>query len=102
MEIAIDIAGKTPPAFDLEFVIEKYPTEYTESMNTVLTQEVIRYNKLLTMMAEMLSNVQKAVKGEVVMSEDLEKMASSLFDNNVPNKWADVGFLSLKPLASWI
>lgn len=102
MEISIDLAGKTPPAFDLEMVIEKYPTEYTESMNTVLTQEVIRYNKLLTMMAEMLGNVQKAVKGEVVMSEDLEKMATSLFDNQVPKKWADVGFLSLKPLASWI
>ena len=83
-------------------VIEKYPTEYTESMNTVLTQEVIRYNKLLKVMAEMLHNVQKALKGEVVMSDDLEKMATSLFDNQVPKKWADVGFLSLKPLASWI
>lgn len=54
MEIGIDIAGKTPPAFDLELVIEKYPTEYNESMNTVLTQEVIRYNRLLKLMAEML------------------------------------------------
>ncbi len=98
----MDLETKTPPAFDLELVIEKYPTEYTESMNTVLTQEVIRYNKLLTMMAEMLYNVQKALKGEVVMSDDLEKMAQSLFDNQVPKKWADVGFLSLKPLASWI
>jgi dynein heavy chain len=57
MEISIEIASKTPPVFDLEMVTEKYPTEYTESMNTVLTQEVIRYNKLLGMMAEMLSNV---------------------------------------------
>lgn len=57
MEISIDIFSKTPPPFDLELVIEKYPTEYTESMNTVLTQEVIRYNKLLTLMAEMLQNV---------------------------------------------
>jgi hypothetical protein len=37
MEISIDLETKTPPAFDLEMVIEKYPTEYTESMNTVLT-----------------------------------------------------------------
>jgi hypothetical protein len=32
-------------------------------------------------MAEMLVNVQKAVKGEVVMSEELDKMATSLFNN---------------------
>lgn len=57
MEISMDIASKTPPVFDLDMVIEKYPTEYTESMNTVLTQEVIRYNRLLKMMAEMLVNV---------------------------------------------
>ncbi len=36
------------------------------------------------------------------MSEELEKLANSLFDNQVPNMWADVGFLSLKPLGSWI
>ena len=53
----MEIAGKTPPPFDLEMVTEKFATEYTESMNTVLTQEVIRYNKLLKVMAEMLSNV---------------------------------------------
>jgi hypothetical protein len=36
------------------------------------------------------------------MSEDLDKMATSLFNNQVPARWApNVGFLSLKPLASW-
>jgi dynein heavy chain, axonemal len=42
------------------------------------------------------------LKGEVVMSEELEKMSSSIFDNLVPKIWGDKGFLSLKPLASWI
>lgn len=36
------------------------------------------------------------------MSEELEKMCNSLFDNQVPILWADKGFLSLKPLSSWI
>jgi len=71
-------------------------------MNTVLTQELIRYNTLLVMMGEMLKNVQKALVGEVVMSEELEKMSVALFDNQVPSAWAEFGFLSLKPLASWI
>jgi len=36
------------------------------------------------------------------MSEELESIANSLNDNQVPAVWADRGFLSLKPLASWI
>jgi len=75
------IEEKTPEIIDYDYVIEKYPTSYNESMNTVLAQEVIRYNRLLKVMKTMLKNVQKALKGEIVMSEDLEAMASSLFDN---------------------
>jgi len=71
-------------------------------MNTVLAQEVIRYNKLLNIMAKMLKDVQKALRGEVVMSEELDKMATSLFNNQVPDIFSGVGFLSLKPLSSWI
>lgn len=56
-ELAKSIEGKTPPAFDLELVGSKYPTQYSESMNTVLFQECVRYNRLLVIMAETLRNV---------------------------------------------
>lgn len=37
------------------------------------------------------------------MSEDLEAMSEALFNNQVPLAWQpNIGFLSLKPLASWI
>lgn len=36
------------------------------------------------------------------MSEDLEKMSNCIFDNLVPPTWVKKGFLSLKPLSSWI
>lgn len=101
-DIAKSIESKTPPAFDYDEVIEKYPTNYNESMNTVLAQEVIRYNKLLVVMARMLKNVQRALLGEVVMSEDLDHLATSLFNNQVPAAFAKAGPLSLKPLGSWI
>lgn len=71
-------------------------------MNTVLAQEVIRYNKLLVLMARQLKEVQRALLGEVVMSEELDGVATSLFNNQVPGAFAKVGPLSLKPLGSWI
>lgn len=82
---------------------EKYPVLYEESMNTVLPQEVAKYNRLTNLMRDMLVNVQRALIGEVVMSEDLEAMSEALFNNQVPLAWQpNIGFLSLKPLASWI
>jgi dynein heavy chain len=36
------------------------------------------------------------------MSEELEKMSNSIYDNLVPKNWQEKGFLSLKPLANWI
>ena len=35
------------------------------------------------------------------MSDELESLSNSLFDNLVPIMWAEKGFLSLKPLSSW-
>ena len=40
-------------------------------MNTVLQQELIRFNKLLNMVLSTLSNVDRAIDGLVVMSVDL-------------------------------
>ena len=66
----------------------------------------MRYNGLLAEMKQSLAKVQKALVGELVMSGDLESMATSIYDNQVPALWTNdgegKGYLSLKPLASWI
>lgn len=53
-------------------------------------------------MKSSLEQVQRAVVGEIVLTDELEAIASEIFNNQVPKAWAGVGFLSLKPLASWI
>lgn len=101
-EQAKSLQERAPPVFSLEKVLKLYPTSYEESMNTVLFQECVRYNKLLSDMASMLKLVQKALIGDIVMTEDLDKMAEAIYNNQVPPSWQKKGFLSLKPLASWI
>lgn len=47
-EIAADIVGRVPGSIDIEHVKRIFPQNYSESMNTVLVQEVSRFNVLLS------------------------------------------------------
>lgn len=87
-------------------------------MNTVLTQEIIRYvkktilhvflkftvmillvsfsyNRLLNMIHTSLQELLKAMKGLVVLSQALEDMSKSLYNNAVPTMWTKVVCLRL-------
>ncbi|KAI1890876.1 hypothetical protein AGOR_G00158120 [Albula goreensis] len=101
-EIVTGIKDKVPEPISMEEVMRKYPILYEESMNTVLIQEVIRYNRLLVVIAQSLKDLVKALKGLVVMSSELELMANSLFINAVPGMWNSKAYPSLKPLSSWV
>jgi dynein heavy chain len=47
-------------------------------------------------------NIGKAIKGEVVMSTELEQVASNIYDNIVPQEWKKWSYNSMKPLASYV
>ena len=100
-DLAKGIETNLPQKFNIEDVSTQYPTQYNESMNTVLFQEVVKYQRLLLRMETSLANVQKALVGRIVMSEELELVSTAMYDNQVPESWSDVGFLSLKPLSAW-
>jgi dynein heavy chain len=102
LALAKDIASRVPKVFHIETVMKDFPITYNNSMNTVLVQELLRYNKLVSIVHKSLSELQKALKGEVVMSPDLEQVYNAFYDNKIPPPWMKKSFPSLKPLGAYV
>jgi len=60
------------------------------------------YNKIIVKMVATLADIQRAIRGEVLMSAELDEQYVAMDQNKVPANWANVAYPSLKPLASWI
>lgn len=100
--LCTDILSKMPKLFDIEAANKKYPVDYSESMNTVLVQEMERFNKLLRVIRSSLGVMLKAIQGLVAMSPELEAFSTALMLARVPTNWAAVSYPSLKNLPSYV
>ncbi|KAG5509441.1 hypothetical protein JKF63_06751 [Porcisia hertigi] len=71
-------------------------------LRTLLSHETDLYNRLISVMESSLVELIGALKGEVVVTSRLELMMQRLAFNQVPEVWAQVGYLTLKPLGSFM
>jgi dynein heavy chain len=100
--IADSVLKDVPLPFNIREAEKKYPVRYEQSMNTVLTQELTRYNNLINVIRSSMSDMKKAIKGEVLLSPDLERALNQLVDGKVPALWLKKCYPSLKPLGGFI
>ena len=72
------------------------------SLAICLSQEMVKFNKLLHKMVSSIRDIKKAIKGMIVMSSDLDAMYTAFLNNQLPSIWEKVSFASLKTLGSWV
>lgn len=67
-----DLIQQLPENFDLDLAEERFPISYLNPLNTVLVQEMGRYNRLVDTIRVNLSSLLRAVMGHVTMTAELE------------------------------
>jgi len=102
--VAGDIAGKVPDVHDLvevRMLIEQKNGIPTPEQ-VVLLQELERYNKLTKLMKTNLVDLQRAMVGEIGMSDALDQIGDALFNGFLPTAWLRWSPSSEKPIGSWM
>ncbi|RZC39320.1 dynein heavy chain 2, axonemal-like [Asbolus verrucosus] len=97
--LAGEVLAKIPNPIDYE-TTEKLIGVDKKPLEVVLLQEISRYNLLLVSIRTSLDELQKGIKGLVVMSSELEEIFTCIFEGRVPSGWLRA-YASLKLLGSW-
>nr|XP_054364461.1 dynein axonemal heavy chain 14 [Mirounga angustirostris] len=67
-----------------------------------LSQEIERFDKFLLVVHKSLKDLQFAIKGEIILTQELEEIYSSFLNMRVPMLWQKHAYKSCKPLSSWV
>lgn len=100
MDLIVVLKDQVPPRMDAKAIAARLGDDHSP-LTTVLLQEIDRYNVLLDKCHRSLDDLRKGIKGEVVISAELENMFDSLYDQKVPKSWS-FAYKSLKPLGAWV
>jgi len=105
-ELAEKILDKIPPHLSksdaFRGTFKKDKNGLMDSLSTFLGQEMVRFNRLLTVIKMSLEDLRRAIAGQITMSRELDEMYSSFITLRVPSNWSRVAYPSLKPLLAWV
>ena len=103
----IPLASMDAGSFDLlqtrQLLLIRNESEDTVTpCQVVLLQELERWNNLVKKMALSLIDLQRALVGEIGMSDELDSLGDSLFNGFLPAMWRKLAPNTEKTLGSWM
>ena len=88
--------------FNIDEIKKKFPLKYEDCMNSILIQEIMRYNNLLNLVFQSLEDAVKSFMGHLPLTDEIEEMANEIIKGKTPENWIRASYPSRKPLKSWI
>jgi dynein heavy chain len=68
----------------------------------VLLQELERVNKLVLVMHASITDLKRALNGEIGMNADLDSLGTSFFNGQLPPLWSKLAPQTEKALVNWM
>lgn len=65
-------------------------------MNIFLRQEIDRMQRIIGLVRTTLTDLNLAIDGTIIMSENLRDALDCMYDARIPERWKKVGVLWLK------
>lgn len=81
------LLNELPKEFSVEDVVRLKPVMRENSLNTVITQDVLRYNRLIVKIYSTVNNLKRAINGLEVMDSSMDILSGELLNNLVPSSW---------------
>jgi len=108
--VATDIQSKIPKEFDVPVLRKRSMSENAAAgrgnaplpAQVVLLQELDMWNALNKKMKTSLVDLQRALKGELGMSAELDSIGQALLNGTLPPSWTKLTPQTRKGLANWI
>ena len=74
------ILDKLPKSqFDVYLIAVSFPIIRENSMNTVLMQEIMRFNKLYNLIVKSIDQILQAQSGDILMTDELATAAEQIY-----------------------
>ncbi|KAF8276972.1 putative dynein heavy chain [Trypanosoma cruzi] len=109
LKLTDEILSQLPEPLDRKRIMRKEKERANEMGHSnlqptqvVLLQEIERWNRLVGVMIISLKELQKALSGAIGMSNDLEDLASSLHNGQLPWSWRKMAPATRKNLGRWL
>ncbi len=100
------LLAKLPPSLNMKEADSKFPILYDDSVNTILLQELERYNSLLSLVKSDLSNAETMLRGNKEPEPALETLCDHLLNDTIPDTWRmphpALGGGHSRSLAQWV
>jgi dynein heavy chain len=100
LQILATLDEQVPALIDFDAILESTVDDRGSALNTCLLQEIQRYNVLLAKIRRQKAELRRAVKGEIVMNDELDIIYGALLVGRVPLPWQSA-YPSVKGLAAW-